>query len=263
MQEILEKLKELTGKQFIQLTERGNKAINIALDLAERLEKTTVLIPDQGGWLYYKKAPKKFNLKIKEVKTHLGLLDLEDLEKQADENAILLTSSMPGYLAIDNIEEIFKVCGKKGCLLINDISGTVGTDAAKIGNVLICSFGRWKPINLEYGGFIATDDNKFYEDFDSSYFDEHKYEDLKKKLEELPERLKLFQEKRKEILEDLQSFPIVHKDKQGINVVIKFDDEEVKERILDYCKDNKLEHTECPRYIRINEPAISIEVKRL
>ena len=85
MQEILEKLKGLTGKQFIQLTERGNKAINIALDLAERLEKTTILIPDQGGWIYYKKAPKKFNLEIKEEKTDKGLIDLEDLEKQVRE----------------------------------------------------------------------------------------------------------------------------------------------------------------------------------
>ena len=37
----------------------------------------------------------------------------------------------------------------------------------------------------------------------------------------------------------------------------------VKQRIIDYCNENNLEFTECPRYIRINEPAISIEVKRL
>ena len=36
MQEILAKLKELTGKKHIQLTERGNKAIKIALDLASQ-----------------------------------------------------------------------------------------------------------------------------------------------------------------------------------------------------------------------------------
>ena len=68
---------------------------------------------------------------------------------------------------------------------------------------------------------------------------------------------------RKKILEDLQSFEIIHKKNQGINVIIKFDDDEVKQRIIDYCKENNLEFTECPRYIRIKEPAISIEVKRL
>ena len=263
MQRILARLKELTGKQHIQLTERGNHAINIALTLAKELEKSTVLIPDQGGWLYYKKAPKKAGLEIKEVKTNQGLIDLEDLESKADENSILLTCSMQGYFAIDNIEEIFKICGQKNCLLINDVSGSIGTDAAKIGHLLIGSFGKWKPLNLDYGGFIATDDSKFYEDFEPSYFDETRYDDLLNKFEELPSRLSKFNETRKQILEDLESFKIVHKDKHGINVIITYNDEEVKQRIIDYCKENKIEHTICPRYIRVNEDAVSIEVKRL
>ena len=36
-----------------------------------------------------------------------------------------------------------------------------------------------------------------------------------------------------------------------------------KEAITMYCESNGYEFTECPRYIRIIEPAISIEVKRL
>jgi glycine/serine hydroxymethyltransferase len=263
MQKILAKLRDVTGKKHIQLTERGNKAIKIALDLASQLEKTTVLIPDQGGWMTYKKYPKKFDLEIKEVKTEHGIIDLEDLEKQADKNSILLTCSMPGYFAIDNMDEIMKIASKKGCLVMNDVSGSIGTDHAKIGHLLIGSFGKWKPINLEYGGFIATDDDEFYEKFDASYFDEHNYDDLLQKFEELPEKLKKFQETKKQILDDLQSFDIIHKDKDGINVVIKFDDDEVKQRIIDYCEENKLEYTLCPRYIRVNENAISIEVKRL
>ncbi|MBR9691655.1 hypothetical protein GOV06_02620 [Candidatus Woesearchaeota archaeon] len=263
MERILAKLKEFTGKQHIQLAERGNKAIKIALDLAKQLDKTTVLIPDQGGWLTYKKYPKKFDLEIKEVKTNQGLIDLDDLEKKADKNSILLTCSMQGYFAMDNIEEIFKICGKKGCILVNDVSGSIGTDAAKIGHLLIGSFGKWKPVNLEYGGFIATDDDKFYEDFDSSYFDDHMYDDLMAKFDELPKRLETFREKRKQILDDLQSFNVIHKDKDGINVVIGFKDDEIKQRIIDYCQEHGLEYTTCPRYIRVNEPAISIEVKRL
>jgi hypothetical protein len=263
MQEILAKLKQLTGKKHVQLTERGNKAIKIALDLANQLEKTTVLIPDQGGWLTYKKYPKKFNLEIKEVKTKQGLLDIKDLEKKADENSILLTCSMQGYFAIDNMDEIMKTASKKGCVVVNDVSGSIGTDSAKVGNLLIGSFGKWKPLNLEYGGFIATDDDEFYENFDASYFDEHMYDDLKKKFEELPKRLETFKKTRAQIMDDLQSFNIIHKDKDGINVVVKFDDDEVKQRIIEYCKENKLEYTECPRYIRVNENAISIEVKRL
>lgn len=253
----------MTGKEFIQLTERGNKAIDIALDLAKQLKKTTILIPDQGGWLHYKKAPKRFDLEIKEIKTDDGLLDLEDLEKNANKDSLLLTCSMSGYFAIDNIDQIMKTCSKKECLVINDVSGSIGTYAAKVGNILVCSFSKWKPINLEYGGFIATDNEEFYTNFDASYFEEHNYEPLLEKFDELPKRLELFQKTRKQILDELQSFKIIHKDKEGINVVIKFDDDEVKQIIIDYCKENKLEYVECPKYIRVNDKAISIEVKRL
>jgi len=263
MEEVLSKLKELVGKKHVQLAERGNDAIKIALELAEHQGRNKVLIPDQGGWLYFKKAPKKFGMEIIEVKTDDGLIDLEDLEKKADDKSILLTCSMPGYFVLDNIEEIFKVCGQKGCLLMNDVSGSIGLDVSKVGHLVVGSFGKWKPLDLEYGGFIATDEDSFYEDFDGSYFDEHKYEDLLKKFEELPARLQMFADRRKQVIQDLQSFSIVHKDKDGINVVVKFNDEDIKQRIINYCEDNKLEYTLCPRYIRLESDAISIEIKRL
>jgi len=263
MQRVISRLKALTGKQHIQLAERGNAAIKIVLELAKQLDKKIVLIPDQGGWLTYKKYPKRFGLEIREVKTNKGLIDLEDLEKKADSDSILLACSMPGYFAVDDVESIFKICGKKGCIFINDVSGSIGTDAAKIGHIILGSFGKWKPVNLEYGGFIATDDKEFYTAFDASYFDEGKYDPLLKKFDELSDRLNKFQEARKQIFEDLQSFEIIHKDRNGINVIIKFDDEEVKQRIIEYCKENNLEYTVCPRYIRVNENAVSIELKRL
>jgi DNA-binding transcriptional MocR family regulator len=264
MREILEKLKQLTGKEFVQLTERGNRSIQIALALAKELGKTKVLIQDQGGWMTFKNYPKKFDLEIKEVKTNQGLIDLEDLEKNADSESILLICSMPGYLVIEeNIQKIQEICAKKGCLFVNDISGSIGTDFAKYGDLVLSSFGKWKPVNLKYGGFIATNDKEKYTAFDASFFDDKKYEALIKKLEELPSRLKKLQDRRKTIIEDLESFKIIHKDKSGINVCVKFDDDEAKQRIIDYCKENKLEFTECPRYIRVNENAISVEIKRL
>ena len=169
MQEVIKRLKELTNKEFIQLTERGNKSIDIALDLAKQLGKTTVLIPDQAGWIHYKKAPKKIELEVIEIKTNSGLIDLEDLKQKANKDSVLLTCSMPGYFAIDNIEEIQKICKENNCILINDISGSIGTDKAKTGDIILGSFGKWKPINLEYGGFIATNEKDFYERFDASY----------------------------------------------------------------------------------------------
>ncbi|MBW2981337.1 DegT/DnrJ/EryC1/StrS family aminotransferase [Candidatus Woesearchaeota archaeon] len=264
MQQILERLRQLTGSKYIQLTERGNNSLLIALTLVKDfLDKEKVLIQDQGGWITYKQYPKKLGLEIIELKTDHGLIDLTDLEDKADENSILLINSTPGYAVFQDMQKIQEACKRKRCLLINDVSGSIGTDTAKIGDIIFGSFGRWKPINVEYGGFIATNNDKYYEEFAASYFEEHKYDELIKKIEELPQRLEKLQEARKKILEDLQSFNIIHKCKKGINVIIKFDDDEVKQRIIDYCKENKLEFTECPRYIRINEPAISIEVKRL
>ena len=59
-----------------------------------------------------------------------------------------------------------------------------------------------------------------------------------------------------------KDFDIVHRNDLGFVVVINCSDVQERENLINYCKDNKLEWTECPRYIRLNKPAISIEVKR-
>ena len=48
----------------------------------------------------------------------------------------------------------------------------------------------------------------------------------------------------------------------GHNVIVKFNTDEEKEKIINYCDKNELEYTLCPRYIRVEENAVSIEVKR-
>ena len=264
MQKVLEKLRDLTGNKYIQLTNKGNESLLIALTLVKNfLEKTKALIQDQGGWITYKQYPRKLGLEITEVKTEHGLADLNDLEDKADENSVLLINSSPGYAVFQDMQKIQEVCRRKKCFLINDVSGSIGTEHAKTGDIIFGSFGRWKPINLEYGGFIATNNDRYYKEFEASYFDELRYNDLIKKIEDLPERLRILKEKRKKVIADLSGFDIIHKNKDGINVIVKFGSDEAKKKIADYCEKNKLEITECPRYIRINENAISIEVKRL
>ncbi len=263
MQQILSKIRELTGKKFIQLTERGNKSIRIALALARNLGKTKVLIQDQGGWVTFRQFPKKYRLDLVELKTNYGLIDLTDLKEKADEESVLLVNSMPGYLAEENMEEIVKLCNEKKCIVISDVSGSIGTDTAVYGDIIFASFGKWKPVELGYGGFIATDDELFYQDFDASYFDEKKYDELLKKIDELPNRLLSWQLKRSRIIADFGSMAVIHRELPGINVAVKFKDDNEKERIVQYCKKNQLEFTECPKYIRVKDNAISIEVKRL
>ena len=50
---------------------------------------------------------------------------------------------------------------------------------------------------------------------------------------------------------------------RGINIVLKFDSPQKKLDIENYCKLYNYEFTLCPRYIRVMEPAISIEIKRI
>ena len=86
---------------------------------------------------------------------------------------------------------------------------------------------------------------------------------LEKKLKELKKRLNLLYGKAEKVKSDLKDFNIIHRDKKGINVIVKFDSDKEKEKIINYCKNNNLEYTLCPRYIRVMDKAISIEIKRL
>jgi hypothetical protein len=193
-----------------------------------------------------------------ELKTDYGLLILSELEK-LDEKSVLLVNSLPGYCAEQQMKKIAEICSRRKCLLINDSSGTIGTDIAKTGDIIISSFGKDKPVNLNYGGCVAFDDDwNVKEEFDFS-----KEDSLVQKLNELPERLKMYSQINKKIKNDLKEFDIIHKDNRGINVIVKFENDSEKEKIINYCKSSNYEYTVCPRYIRVNDNAVSIEVKRL
>ena len=255
--EVQEKLQELTGKQKIKLVESGDHAILYVLKFMKKLGKEKVLIQDQGGWLTYRDYPKKAGLEKVELKTDYGVLDFEDLREKADEKSVLLVNSLNGYFSEQPMEVISEICAEKKCLLINDASGSIGTELAKVGDVIIGSFGRDKPVNLHYGGFIAYDEGEFEGEFDSS-----KLEMLNEELNKLFAKLLAWETKNIKIKQDLKEFDVIHRNSKGINVVVKFSNEDEKEKILKYCKENELPYTLCPRYIRVNCDAVSIEVKR-
>jgi len=254
-----EKVQELTGKKNIKLVESGDHAILYVLKLVKTLGKEKVLIQDQGGWLTYRDYPKKAKLETVELKTDYGILDLDDLRKKADEKSVLLVNSLTGYFAEQPMKEIEAICAEKNCLLINDVSGTIGTELARIGDIILGSFGKDKPVNLHYGGFIACDED--YE-FEGS-FDSGRLEALNEEMDKLFVRLLEWERINMKIKSSLKSFDIIHRDKKGINVVVKFSNEEGKQKIIKYCEENKFPYTICPRYIRVNENAVCIEVKKI
>ena len=247
--EVKKLLTELTGKKYITLTYRGNDAIKQVVDL---FQDKTIIIPDQGGWLTYKKYPKKFEI----LETKDGLINPESLTQY--KNQVLLLHSLGGYFTEQPMKQISNVCEKNKIILINDVAGSIGTDLAKYGDYIVGSFGDWKPINFGYGGFIATNKKeKFNETFDNRYIDK-----LLSKLKELNQRLTYLNSLSKQVKKDLSDYNILNRSHKSLVVIVEYKNEQEKNEIIKYCNKNKLEYTQCPRYIRVNKQAISIEIKR-
>jgi len=259
-------LSNLTGKNNIFLTRRGNISIKESLKYVKSRNFKDIFIQDQGGWITYPQFIKKLKLNIVYIKTDYGLItNKTDIVLN---DCILLFNTMPGYSFIQNTNIIeSKIKNKKNCLIINDVAGSIGHKQAKWGDIIIGSFGKDKPINLEKGGFIATNIKDL--NIEEEIFSKEELTLLLSKLKELPKRIEFFNNIHNKIKEELininMNVNIIHKNIEGINVIIKFneEDEKIKKEIIDYCQKNNYEYTQCPRYIRIQENGISIEVKRL
>ncbi len=261
---VIDILKKFTRHDHIRLTDRGNSAIFVAMYIAKKMNsKKYLLIPDQGGWLSYRTYPKLMGFPVREVPTERGIIRLDKLRKYAKKGSALILSSFAGYFAEQPMEEIAKICKEKGCLLIEDACGSIGDKKlcnGQISNIIVGSFGRWKPINLGYGGFISTNKKEYFENakeplslikvHDSLYKELLPYLNTRRfyKLMKLAEHVK----------KELAMHDIFHRDKRGLNVVTEFKDE-----IIKYCEEKKYPYILCPTYIRVNEKAISIELKRL
>jgi histidinol-phosphate/aromatic aminotransferase/cobyric acid decarboxylase-like protein len=269
-EEVIRLLKQYTGHEEVRLTSRGNTAIFAALYIARKVNpRKGVLIPDQGGWLTYKKYPKMLGLEVKDVKTHYGLIDLKDLNSKLEDASALLYANPAGYFAEQDIAGIYKAC-KGRALVIMDVSGCLGDKSlcdGRYADLIVGSFGRWKPVNLGYGGFVSAKDKEHFvkakEIFNTVTFEEKYYPILVRKLEEVRERLKKFYKECEKMKKELKSFDVIHRKRKGIVVVVKYSSEDEKSCIIDYCEKNKYQYTLCPRYIRVEEKAVSIEAKRL
>ncbi|MBL7101068.1 MAG: DegT/DnrJ/EryC1/StrS family aminotransferase [Nanoarchaeota archaeon] len=262
--EVLDKLKEFTGHNHIRITDRGNSAIFVAMAMAKKINpKPFLLIPDQGGWISFKTYPRLLGFDIKEIQTDKGILNLKTLEEGTKNASALIMTSFAGYFAEQPLKKISRICKKNDCLLIEDASGALGDKTlcdGSLSDIIVGSFGRWKPVNLGYGGFISVRNREFLEQakepFSLIKVHNNIYESLlpllnRNKVEEL---LKL-QEKVKKELKDIKVF---HKYKRGLNVVTEYSTE-----VLKYCSKKNYPYILCPTYIRLNEKAVSIELKRL
>jgi hypothetical protein len=260
----LDQLRTLLGKRYVFLTKRGNASARIAVRLAKSIHKKKIILPDMGGWMTYPKIVTEEKLEPVMLKTDYGLLDTLELSKLS--SSAILANSMPAYAYMDNILEIAEICKKNSILLVNDATGSIGYEEASIGDVILGSFKSEKPVDLGTGGFIATS-NPDYASFIKKSVEEPEGLDLAllyEKLCAVKARQAFFRKVNQKIKADLSGFPIIHEEnRKGINVIVRLTDPVAKDAIVTYCDSNGFEYTECPRYIRVTDPAISIEVKRL
>ena len=260
-------LKILSEKSTVFLTKRCNESIRIAMEMAKSQGRLHALFQDEGGWLTYEKFIKKAGLEPIVMVTSDGLIHPKELDHYGGDE-VLLINSLAGYFASQDMDLINTFCVKKDILLVNDISGSIGLEISKFGDIIVGSFGKGKPVDLGSGGFIAFDDeflplfeSVVGEDFSDYNLD---FEKLYSKLKNLSSRRSFLNDRCKKIKSDLKDLPIVHKtDDSALNVVVRFFNDDEKKFLENYCKNNSLEYTVCPREIRIDDDAISIEVKRL
>ncbi len=254
-------ISRLSKKKHCFLTKRGNRSILYSLKLAKDLNKNTVLIPDQGGWITYRQFAEKLKLDVKELKTDHGVIDLDDLKEKADNRSAIIFTDLAGYFAEQPLDDIYKICSRSSCLTIID-NTTISDEKEKPCDIMIGSFGKGKVVDAGFGGFIAVDDEEQAELLkdivEDPQFDEKQLEELKQKLLDSEQRLKKLFDIHDKVIKELSSFDIIHKDKKGINVIIKGD----RDKIIEYCKNNGYEYELCPRYIRVLDDAVSIEIKR-
>ncbi len=260
-------LTRYTHHSYCKIVSRGNAAITAALSILPK--RNTLLIPAEGGWLSYRTIPKKAGLAVVEVGCHEAKIDIDDLKKKLSSNTVsaFLYQNPGGYFADQPMKEIYSLCQQHDCLVIMDVSGSIGTLLCdgRDADILVGSFGEWKLVDAKTGGFISCQDEKIWEKISKNVTplaDEPSLTVILQKLRELPARIAFLEKIRKKVIQDLAGYGLVHSDNHGFVVVIKFNADEEKEKIINYCLQQQLEWTECPRYIRLNKPAISIEIKR-
>lgn len=266
-EEIKRILQQLTGHKYITITARGNAAITAALNVIPL--GGVVLIPEEGGWIHYEKAPPKLGLKVVKVSCNDAVINLDDLRLKLTQlkPKAFLYQNPGGYFAQQPMTEIYDLCKKHDCLVILDISGSIGTPLCdgRYADIFVGSFGHEKLVNAHVGGFISSNDKQLFEKIiknSEPLQNEESLAAIYQELQKLPGRIEQLTKLRTKIIQDLASFNVVHPKDIGFVVVIKYSTPEEKQKLISYCRVHQLEYTECPRYIRLNKPAISIEVKR-
>lgn len=260
----------ITGHEHVSIVNSGNSAILAAMSAF----KGKILIPDQGGWIGFKKIAEFLGLETVEVQTKLGVLDpavVEDAVNKFKPDALFITS-FAGYIAEQPVKEIFEVCDDNGVVLVEDASGGIGDKKKRVGNgdhahIILASTGSPKIVNIGNGGLISTDDKEILKRvkiiLKTLKADHVTCAGIYKEIRNASLVLSKTIEACNIIKKEFKS--AVHTDKRGITVALKSDDP----KRIGYLLRQKLKAegrgiiTVCPRYERLMINALCLEIKNL
>jgi len=234
------------------------------------------MIPDQGGWSGFKKMVEFNGLKSVNLPTKLGLIEIEvlvNLIEKFKPEALFITS-FAGYIAEQNLKEIFKVCDEMDVIMVEDASGGIGDIRGKLGNgthahVVVASTGSPKTVNIGNGGIISTDntDRMGLKDvLNSLKADPVTCAGIASEIENAPMILSKTMESCKYLKSQIMEFnKVLHFAKEGLNIAIP--SENPKKLGYELRKSIEVHDggiiTVCPNYNRVKVKAVCIEIKNL
>jgi hypothetical protein len=268
-----ESIKKFTRHEHVKIVNSGSSAILSVMSTF----KDCVMIPDQGGWVGFRKMADFCGLNINYLPTELGLIQIDILEEFIEKfnpEAIFITS-FAGYMAEQPLKDIYKVCEDMGVILVEDASGGIGDITGSLGNgehahVIVASTGSPKTVNVGNGGFISTNNTNILESakniLNGLKADPITCAGIATEIENAPDILSKTIETCRFLKTQISEFrEVLHEKKQGLNIGVL--DESPKK--LGYrLRKGLTVHggsiiTVCPNYNRVKLNSVCIEIKNL
>jgi len=260
-------VRKCTHHKYSKITNSGDSAILTAMSNFNR----KILVPDQGGWSGFIKTAKFLGLEINYLPTDWGLIDPEILKDTLEKESFdaLFLTSFAGYTAEQPLNEIYKICLEEEVTLVEDASGAIGDRTGKLANgkhshIIVASTGSPKIVNVGNGGFISTNEKNLLEiPLNFLKADPVTCAGISYEIKNAPTVLSKTIFSCCYLKKELED--VFHIDKRGINVILKTDKANTIAKklrsVLNVHNGGMI--SKCPRYDRLMENAVVLELKNL
>ena len=265
-----EKITDFVNHENVRLVNSGNSAIMAVMSTLH----DKILIPEEGGWIGFKKIADLMGLEVVYLPTCQGIIKLDVLEEYIDTHrpeALFLTS-FAGYIAEQPVKDLFRLCDDRNVLMVEDASGAIGDPKKRLANgehshVIIASTGSPKIVNVGNGGFISTNDLNILKNsktiLNSAKMDRITAAGVYAEINHAPRILNATINACQKIKKEFNN--AMHQDKRGIVLALRVDEPErvgyeIRKNIM---AENRRVVTVCPDYNRTLSRAVCFELKNL